>query len=183
MIDKNQVWEKLYTNLHKKQSRKMQGWYWVAAACILLAIFIFGITGANKDKSLVKNNPENTPTQSPAIQPQPVKKINQMTSDNPVSKNKKIIQTIPEKNIPLSARGGNQTNKQLRVQTNAAALPVQEEKPMPVQPKPQANPVPLLAQSSNQTPIQSMLQANFVLSAKPKQRERRFHPFQKRNSG
>jgi hypothetical protein len=37
---KNAAWETLYSRLHEKPRRKIPAWYWAAAACLLLILYI-----------------------------------------------------------------------------------------------------------------------------------------------
>ncbi|HZE83138.1 MAG TPA: hypothetical protein VE035_02470 [Puia sp.] len=37
---KNAAWEKLYSRLHEKPRRRIPSWYWAAAACLLLVLYI-----------------------------------------------------------------------------------------------------------------------------------------------
>ncbi len=45
--DKNELWEKLDSRLHGKPRRKRFGWYWAAAACLLLAL-LFTFINVNR---------------------------------------------------------------------------------------------------------------------------------------
>lgn len=58
--DKNNAWEKLHTRLYKTPRRKGLVWYWVAAACLLLAVIIPAITINKKHDIIVKNTPAKT---------------------------------------------------------------------------------------------------------------------------
>lgn len=90
-LDKNLAWERLYPRLHKNGRRKMSGWYMMAAACILSVIFIFGINNLNKEKEMVKINPDNIEARNPAASRKPVKEANAVTGRIPLVKNEKTV--------------------------------------------------------------------------------------------
>ena len=54
--DKNNTWEKLHARLDEKPRRKAFAWYWIAAACLLLAVIIPAITMNKKQNAIVKTN-------------------------------------------------------------------------------------------------------------------------------
>lgn len=80
--DKNAAWEKLHERLRgKKRSNKLI-WYWVAAACLLLAMMIPWITTDTNENNLVQNN-------NPQIQ------IKEPSVHENLSVKKKTLATIP----------------------------------------------------------------------------------------
>lgn len=53
-LDKEAAWDALYTRLRNKPARKKKGWYWLAAACLLMAFCLPWITGHKKETGLAK---------------------------------------------------------------------------------------------------------------------------------
>ncbi len=142
-MDKDLAWDKLYMRLHKKPKHRINGWYWTAAACVLLTIFLLRIIGLNKEKNLVKNNSENTQIHSAMALQQPVKETNPMEAEMPVAKNKRTIQT----NIQSAHKNPNSLltrNGNSRHQLNDVPLSVRNSDQMPIQPPLQPNPVLVL---------------------------------------
>lgn len=90
-LDKNLAWERLYPRLHKNGRRKMGGWYMMAAACILSVVFIFGINNLNKEKEMVKINPDNIKAGNPAALRKAVKEANAVAGRIPLVKNEKTV--------------------------------------------------------------------------------------------
>ncbi len=56
LADKNAAWEKLHSRLRQKPRRIRAVWYWVAAACLLLAVVIPFIAVNKKQDAMLKNN-------------------------------------------------------------------------------------------------------------------------------
>ena len=54
-LDKTLAWENLYSRLHTNNRRKIKSWYRIAAASVLFALFLFGVTGLHKKKGLENN--------------------------------------------------------------------------------------------------------------------------------
>jgi hypothetical protein len=75
LTDKNASWEKLHSRLHAKPRRIKPLWYWVAAACLLVAITIPFLTAHKNPEALVKNEPDKNTLKKPFIATSDVKEI------------------------------------------------------------------------------------------------------------
>lgn len=140
-LDKNLAWERLYPRLHKNGRRKMGGWYMMAAACILSVIFIFGINNLNKEKEMVKVNPDNIEARNPVALRKPVKEANAVTGRIPLSPShkNKIVRLNTGKNP-----GKIQPAMQNSPQPEAGALAEQHHDEELDQPPFQSTPAPVL---------------------------------------
>jgi hypothetical protein len=56
-VDKNRLWEKLHDRLREKPARKKAGWYWMAAACLLLAVALPVVLHHKHPDGMAKNKP------------------------------------------------------------------------------------------------------------------------------
>ena len=79
--DKNAAWEKLHQRLQPKHSRINALWYWAAAACILLTIFISILPPNKKQEQFVKTEQIHlTPKQESIREVIAVKGRNELTT-------------------------------------------------------------------------------------------------------
>lgn len=67
LTDKNAAWEKLHSRLKQKPHRTKAVWYWAAAACLLLAVFIPFLKTYKNPDNLVRNNPPHNQPQKTAV--------------------------------------------------------------------------------------------------------------------
>jgi hypothetical protein len=66
-LEKDRAWEKLYLRLHENNRIKKRYRYWIAAACMLSALFFFGISGLHREKLTLLTHIKNKPPASPGI--------------------------------------------------------------------------------------------------------------------
>lgn len=74
-LERNIAWENLYLRLHKSNRIKKIQRYWMAAACILLALFFFGVSNLRKEKLSSVTHTKNKPAVAPPVLPQPLVKV------------------------------------------------------------------------------------------------------------
>jgi len=99
-FDKNAAWENLYARLGGKKSRKKAIWYWVAAACILLALTIPVIFSRNEiDRSGKDAISQRQPEIKTFIQKMPGKKDSIKTVNPVLSSENKIAITYKSHKI------------------------------------------------------------------------------------
>lgn len=67
LSDKNAAWEKLHNRLRENPNSKKVVWYWVAAACLLLAIFIPLMLVHKNENNVVKNNIQKSKESKPQL--------------------------------------------------------------------------------------------------------------------
>jgi hypothetical protein len=93
--DKNAAWEKLHERLREKPRYRRIKWYWTAAACLLLLIFIPLIFINMNERNLVKNDHQKSEVPKPRLnQIQPVKERTVLETATLPSAKKSIIITI-----------------------------------------------------------------------------------------
>ncbi|MDQ6762855.1 MAG: hypothetical protein M3015_09550 [Bacteroidota bacterium] len=56
-FNKDAAWDKLHGREHKKRTNGKAVWYWAAAACLLIALFIPWFISKKNENTLVKNSP------------------------------------------------------------------------------------------------------------------------------
>jgi len=98
-FNKEASWEKLHLQLEPKAKSKRIIWYWMAAACLLLAFFISFFISNKKENELVKNNLMKKDINSLSTQDKP--EINKDTSSIIYSlsiKSKTPVNSIKERN-------------------------------------------------------------------------------------
>jgi len=117
--DKNNAWEKLHARLHEEPRRKGFAWYWVAAACLLLAVIIPVITMNKKQDDIVKNDIEKIePEQKTIPQISTLKENEALTIAPVVNENKRLIK-IPTGNKEITSVGNNITVNNETAVTNS----------------------------------------------------------------
>lgn len=92
--NKDAAWEKLYTRLDKKKQKHI-GWYWLAAACILIAIAPFTI---HKSVVITKDNMVITGKNSPTAKEKSVNNNDKIATTS-ISQTKKQLQKNNKRTI------------------------------------------------------------------------------------
>lgn len=109
---KNEVWEKLYTRLHKKPSRKFPVWYWAAAAFMVVTTTAIIFLTKESDKTSLPvtlsspaNNQQSTIT-------------NDVFATGAQDKNDAVTRTQEKKNTLIISHQKNTTGKKVEVLNN-----------------------------------------------------------------
>jgi hypothetical protein len=109
IMDKNAAWEKLHNRLHEKPRLNKMAWYWVAAACLLLALIVsWGIIN-KKDNDLVKITPQQKQNKTTPVPVLTVIKKEQVAilSSLSIEKNQPVKNIFDKRNL----KNSNATNK------------------------------------------------------------------------
>lgn len=99
-IEKNVIWERLDTRLHKKTTSNKAIWYWMAAGLIPLIVIVFTITDNTTDilakQATEKNEHANTTI---AVSSPASKEVVTLSVAAPVEMKPPVINSIPNKKI------------------------------------------------------------------------------------
>ncbi len=117
--DKNNAWEKLHARLHENKRSKGFAWYWVAAACLLLAVIIPAITMNKKQDDTVKNDIEKIEPKQKTIAEISTQKENEKLSITPVVNEKKSSIKTPTGKKEITPVGNNITVNNETTVTNS----------------------------------------------------------------
>ncbi len=109
-FDRAAAWDKLHHRLTEKPASKKFGWYWAAAACLVLMAAVGLFTTSNRQQPLVKQTTQPitpAPANEHATIKQPVATVemkSEITIESKTLSTKKISQTNQSKNIHEASR-------------------------------------------------------------------------------
>jgi hypothetical protein len=109
LIDKEAAWDNLHARLREKPARKKTGWYWAAAACLLLALAMTWMTGHRKQSSPAIATGHYQPAHPRIIAPVVALKENPVKDTHPIPVEttqlvKNNITTSPVNNMATARR-------------------------------------------------------------------------------
>jgi hypothetical protein len=151
LTDKNASWEKLHGRLHAKPRRIKPLWYWVAAACLLVAITIPFLIAHKKQEALVKNEPAKAILKKPASAASAVKEI------TPVAV---FVDPVEKKQIATQASfPGSVKNKEEKIKNERTIAAKGLDEPIITQQNPIVLPQPI---------VETIAVSNPTIAAAPK---------------
>lgn len=97
LTDKNATWEKLHARINEKPRRKGFVWYWVAAACLLLAVIIPATIINKKQDDVVKNTPKQIELKKETVPENSTIKENEVAKSSTIANEKRnaVKTTLP----------------------------------------------------------------------------------------
>jgi len=96
-LNKEVAWDALYARLRNKPARKRTGWYWAAAACLLMAFCLPWITGHKKNAGLANHPGHSQHTPPPLVPPVPaITKITTTTIHYPETERPLLTETTEQ---------------------------------------------------------------------------------------